>query len=65
MTWRMLHKIEHYLRIHDRVLEVYINFALMYTIDHIVLVLPIKNLINGDGDRTTPFKLPTGTKPSV
>ena len=38
---------------------------LMYTTDHIFLVLPIKDLINNDGDTTTPFKLVTGTKPSV
>ena len=37
----------------------------MYTTDHIFPVLPIKNLINEDGDPTTPFKLATGTKPSV
>ena len=28
-------------------------------------VLPIKDLINEDGDPTTPFKLATGKKPSV
>ena len=32
---------------------------------HIVLVLPIKYLIKKDGNPTTPFKLVTGTKPSV
>ena len=37
----------------------------MYTADHIFPVLPIKNLINEDGDPTTPQKLATGTKPSV
>ena len=37
----------------------------MYTIDHIFLILPIKDLINEDGDPTTPYKLATGTKPSV
>ena len=37
----------------------------MYTTDHIFPVLPIKDLINKDGDRTTPYKLETGTKPSV
>ena len=34
-------------------------------IDHIFTVLPIKDLINKDGEPTTPFKLATGTKPSV
>ena len=37
----------------------------MYTIDHIFPVLPIKDLINEDGDPTTPHKMATGTKPSV
>ena len=37
----------------------------MYTTDHIFPVLPIKDLINEDGDPTTPHKLETGTKPSV
>ena len=37
----------------------------MYTIDHNFRVLPIKDLINEDGDPTTPHKLETGTKPLV
>ena len=37
----------------------------MYTTDHIFPVLPNKDLINEDGDPTTPHKLATGTKPSV
>ena len=37
----------------------------MYAIDHIFPVLPIKDLINEDGDPTTPHKLATGTKPAV
>ena len=41
------------------------SFLLMYMIDHIFLVLPIKDLINEDGDPTTPYKLATCTKPSV
>ena len=51
--------------LHARVSEAYIHFALMYTTDHIFLVLPIKDMINEDGDTTTPFKLTQGTKPSV
>ena len=51
--------------VHARVTEVYVHFALMYTIDHIFPVLPIKDLINEDGNPTTPHKLATGTKPSV
>ena len=51
--------------VHARVSEAYINFALMYTTDHIFPVLPIKDLINKDGEPTSPFKLSIGTKPSV
>ena len=51
--------------VHARVPEVYVHFALMYTTDHIFPVLPIKDLINEDGDPTTPYKLATGTKPPV
>ena len=63
--WRTLRTVEYSLMVHARVPEVYVHFALMYTTDHILLVLPIKYLINGDGDPTTPHKLATGTKPSV
>ena len=65
VTWRTFCTIAHSLMVHDRVLEVYIHFVLMYMTDHIFPVLPIKDLINKDGDTTTPFKLATGTKPSV
>ena len=51
--------------VHARVSEAYIHFALMYTTYHIFLVISIKDLINEDGDPTTPHKLATGTKPSV
>ena len=65
VTWRTLRTISHYLMVHDRVSESYIHFALMYTTDQIFPVLPIKDLINKDGDPTTPHKIATGTKPSV
>ena len=51
--------------VHARFPEVYVHFTLMNTIDHIFPVLPIKYLINEDGDSTMPHKLATGTKPSV
>ena len=65
VTWRTLHTIAHSLMVHARVPENYIHFALMYTTYYIFPVLPIKDLINEDGDPTTPYKLETGTKPSV
>ena len=37
----------------------------MYMVDNILLVLPIKDWINKDGDPITSFKLATGTKPSI
>ena len=37
----------------------------MYTTSHIFPVLPIKDLINKDGDPTILFKLATGMKPSI
>ena len=48
--------------VHARFSEAFIHFALMYTTDHIFTVLPIKYLINKDGD---PYKLAAGKKPSV
>ena len=65
VTWRTLRTILHGLMVHARVPEVYVHFTLMYTTDHIFLVLPIKDLINKDGDPTTPHKLSKGTKPAV
>ena len=65
VTWITLRTIAHSLMIHARVLEAYINFALIYMTDHIFPVLPIKYLINGDGNPTMPFKLATGMKPSA
>ena len=57
--------IAHSLIIHARVLEAYINFALIYATCNIYLVIPIKDLINKESNPITPFKLVTGTKPSV
>ena len=65
VTWRTFRTVAQSLMVHPRVSEAYIHFALMYTTDHIFPVLPIKDLINEDGDPTTPHKLATGTKPSV
>ena len=65
VTLRTLRIVAHALIVHARVPEVYVHFALMYTADHIFPVLPIKDLINKDGNPTTPHKLATCTKPSV
>ena len=65
VTWRTLSTVAHALMVHTRVPEVYVHFAFMYTTDHIFPVLPIKDLINEDGNPTMPHKLATGTKPSV
>ena len=50
---------------HAQVSGEYIHFAFMYTTDHIFPILPIKNLVNQDGELTTPHKLATVAKPSV
>ena len=65
VAWITLHTIAHSLMVHARDSEVYIHFALMHTEYHILLVLPIKDFINKDGNPTTPYKLATGTKPSI
>ena len=65
VTWRTLRTIAHTIMVHARVPEIYVHFALMYTTDHIFPVLPIRDLINEDGDPTTPHKLATCKKPSV
>ena len=65
VTWRTLRTVAHALMVHSRVPEVYVHFASMYTTDHIFPVIPIKDLINEDGNPTTQHKLATGTKPSV
>ena len=62
---RTLRTTAHSLMVNARVFEAYMHFALVHTTDHIVPVLPIKYLINEDGEPTTPFKLAPGRKPSV
>ena len=57
--------IAHSIMLHAQVSDKYINFILMYTTDHIFPVLPIKNLVNQDGEPNNLHKLATGTKPSV
>ena len=51
--------------VHKWVPDEYIQFALMYTTDHICPVIPIKHLLNKDNETTIPHKLATGTKTSV
>ena len=65
VTWRILSTIANSLIVHARVLEAYINFRIMHTTYHILPVLSIKDLVNEDDDPIMPFKLATGTKPSV
>ena len=52
VTWRMLRTITHSLMVHVRVSVAYIHFILIYTEDHIFLILTIKDLINEDGKLT-------------
>ena len=46
VTWRTLRMIYHSLMVHAQVSEAYIHFLLIYTADHIFLVLLIKYLID-------------------
>ena len=48
VTRRTLRTIAHSLMVHDRLLDAYIHFALMYTTDHIIPIIPIKDMINED-----------------
>ena len=54
--------IPHSLTVHMQVFQNDIHFTLMYMEDHSLPVPPIKDLINKDGDPTTPFKLATSMK---
>ena len=65
VTWRTMHTEAHSIMVHTRVSEAYIHFALMYTTDQTFTFLPIKDLINEDGNPTMPHKLETGTKHPV
>ena len=65
VTCRTLRTVSHSLMVHARVPEVYIHVALMYTTYQIFPVIPIKDLIDEDGNPTTPHKLATGTKTSL
>ena len=65
VKWTTLRTIAHSPMVHARVPEIYVHFALIYMTDHIFPVLPIKDLINEDGDLIRPHKLATGTKPSA
>ena len=56
VTWRTFRTIAHSLIVYARVLEAYIHFSLMYTVDHIFPVLPIKDLTNEYSHPTMPFK---------
>ena len=65
VTRRTLRTVAHSLMVHARASEAYIHFALIYMKSHFFQVLPIKYIINGDGDLITPHKLEKVTKPSV
>ena len=48
-----------------QVSDEYFHFVLIFMTDYIFPVLPIKNLINKDGDPAATHKMETGTKPSL
>ena len=51
--------------VNAQVYDKYIHFASIYTTNHISPFLPIKHLVNQNGELTTPHKLATVTKTSV
>ena len=51
--------------VHAQISDKYINVVSLYMTDHIFPGLPIKNLVNQDGEPDTPHTLETSTKPSV
>ena len=65
VTWQKMRTIAHSIMVHTRVSDKYISFSLIYTTGNIFPVLPIKHLVNQDGEPTTPHKMETGIKPSV
>ena len=64
VIWRTLRTVAQSLMVNARVTEAYVDFILMYTTDHFIPVLKIKDLINAYGDPTMPYKLARGTKVS-
>ena len=65
VTCRTMYTITYSLMVQAKVSEAYIHFALMYMSDHILKLLPFKDLINEDGELNRSFKFSTGTKPSI
>ena len=61
----MLSTNEPSIMVHAGVLEAYVHFLLKYTMDHIFCVIPIKYLINKDGNPTTLLPLMCDTEPLV
>ena len=49
--------------LHGFLTNIYIYISLMYTPDYIFRVLPIKHMLNQDGEPTMSHKLSTVTKP--
>ena len=60
-----LRTISHSIMVTAWVSDEYIHFSLIYTTGRILPVLPIKHLVNQDGEPTTRHKMATVTKTSV
>ena len=60
VPWQTFWAIAHPIIVHALVYAWYIDFSLIYTIDNIFSVLPIKNLVNQDGEPTMAHKLAIG-----
>ena len=64
-TWHSLRTLAHSMMVHARVAEEYSHHALMYAAHHVFPVLPIKDLVNEQGEPCTPFELMHGENPPV
>ena len=62
VTWQTLWTIINSIMMYIQVSDEYNVFALIYMTDHIFPVLPIKYLLNQDGEQTKVHTLATGIK---
>jgi len=63
-TWQSLRKLAQSMLVHARLPDMYMYHALLHAC-HVFNVLPLKDLVTGDGIITTPYELFVGSKPRV
>ena len=65
VTWRTIRSIAHSLMVFARVNDDYTHHALIFAAHHIIPVLPLKDLVNEQGDPVTPIELMTNKKAMI